>query len=105
MFLPIVCILYLISKKELHNPILLVASIIFYAWGEPRYLAIMLITILVNYFGALLIEKHPDKKKLTLFITVLIDLGFLMYFKYFNFIIDNVNKFMHSNIHITDVIS
>ena len=47
-FLPIVLLLYLETKKELHNPILLVASIIFYAWGEPKYLSIMLLTILLT---------------------------------------------------------
>ena len=57
MFLPIVLLLYLVTKKELHNPILLVASIIFYAWGEPKYLAIMLLTIIVNFCGAIAIEK------------------------------------------------
>ena len=49
MFLPIVSIVYLLVRKELQNYILLIASIIFYAWGEPRYLAIMFITILLNY--------------------------------------------------------
>ena len=57
MFLPILLLLYLVTKKELHNPILLIASIIFYAWGEPKYLAIMLLTIIFNYFGALAMEK------------------------------------------------
>ena len=66
-FLPIVLLLYLVTKKELHNPILLIASIIFYAWGEPKYLAIMLLTIIINYFGAIAIEKFPKYKKLSLF--------------------------------------
>ena len=63
MFLPIVLFLYLITKKELHNFILLTASILFYAWGEPKYLAIMLLTIIVNYFGARAIEKYNKFKK------------------------------------------
>ena len=61
MFLPIVLVLYLVTKKELHNPILLISSIIFYAWGEPKYLAIMLLTILINYYGALFIEYAREK--------------------------------------------
>lgn len=92
-FLPIVCCLYLVTKKELHNYILLIASIIFYAWGEPKYLAIMLLTILVNYMGAQLIEKFPKKKKLSFIITIAVNLGFLIYFKYFNFILSNINIF------------
>lgn len=63
-FLPIVLLLYLVTKKELHNPILLIASIIFYAWGEPKYLAIMLITIVINYLGAIGIDKYNKSKKI-----------------------------------------
>lgn len=103
-FLPIVLLLYLVTKKELHNPILLVASIVFYAWGEPKYLTIMLFTILINYFGALLIEKKPNNKKLTLIITILANLGFLIYFKYFNFLITNCNNLFHSHISALDIV-
>lgn len=67
MFLPIVLLLYLITKKELHNPILLTASIIFYAWGEPKYLAIMLLTIIINYFGAIAISRCKFKKPILIF--------------------------------------
>ena len=103
-FLPCVLFFYLISKKELHNPILLIASIIFYAWGEPKYLSIMLLTILVNFFGALGVEKFEKHKKLTLIATIIANLSFLIYFKYFNFIIDNCNSIMHLNINALDVI-
>ena len=61
MFLPVVCLIYLCAKKELHNGILLAASILFYAWGEPRYLAIMFLTIIVNYLGAIAVEKKSTK--------------------------------------------
>lgn len=107
MFLPIVLALYLISKKQLHNPILLIASIIFYAWGEPKYLAIMLLTIIVNYFGAILIDKNKNninRSKIVLFITVILNLGCLIYFKYFNFLIENFNNVFNANIHPVDVI-
>mgnify|MGYP002623747541 CR=1 FL=1 len=104
MFLPIVLLLYLVTKKELHNPILLVASLIFYAWGEPKYLAIMLLTILINYFGAIVISKYPQHKKLTLVATIIANLGFLIYFKYFNFLIANCNGIFHSHIHPLNII-
>lgn len=106
-FLPVVCLLYLITKKELHNSILLVASIIFYAWGEPKYLAIMLMTIIVNYFGAILVDKLRNNRKKQLFalwVTILINLGFLVYFKYFDFIITNINSVFHSHINLLKVI-
>ena len=104
MFLPIVCALYLMSNKRFHNPILLAASILFYAWGEPKYLAIMLLTILINYAGALAVEKFNKHKKLWLILTIIVDLGFLIYFKYFNFIIDNINNLFHAHISALDVI-
>ncbi len=103
-FLPVVCTIYLLAKKELHNAILLGASIIFYAWGEPKYLAIMLLSIIVNYYGAILIDKYLKYKKLTLFITILTNLGFLIYFKYFNFILENINNIFHSHISALDIV-
>ncbi|MCD7879660.1 MAG: MBOAT family protein [Candidatus Gastranaerophilales bacterium] len=106
-FLPIVCLLYLVTKKELHNSILLIASIIFYAWGEPKYLAIMLVTIIVNYYGAILIDKFKNNKykaKTVLLGTILVNLGFLVYFKYFDFIISNINSVFHSHINLLEII-
>ena len=104
MFLPIVCLIYLCSKKELHNGILLAASILFYAWGEPRYLAIMLLTIIVNYLGAIAIEKWTKYKKLSLILTIIVNLGFLAYFKYFNFLLDNINHIFSLDIKFVEVI-
>ena len=103
-FLPIVLLLYLVSKKELHNPILLVASILFYAWGEPKYLAIMLLTILINYVAAIAIDKYKTHKKLILILGIISNLGFLIYFKYFNFLIENINGLFHANIHALNVV-
>lgn len=104
MFLPIVLLLYLVTKKELHNPILLIASINFYAWGEPKYLAIMLLTILLNFFGAIAIDKFKSKKKSILGLTIIGNLAFLIYFKYFNFLIDNCNNIFQANIEPLDII-
>ncbi len=104
LFLPIVLLLYLVSKKELHNFILLCASIIFYAWSAPRYLAIIFLIILVNYFGALIIDKNQQKKKLYLIITISVNLCFLIYFKYFNFLIDNINSIFHQSIHPLNIV-
>ncbi len=100
LFLPIVLLFYLITKKELHNPILLIASILFYAWGEPRYLAIMLLTIFINYIGAIAIEKYSYKRKLILFLVIISNLSFLVYFKYFNFLISNINNIFNSDINL-----
>lgn len=105
-FMPILMFTYFFAKKEVRNYVLLIASIIFYAWGEPRYLAIMIITIIVNYFGALLLDKYKDEKqrKAILLLTVLADLGFLFYFKYFNFVIDNLNALIAADFTFIDVV-
>ena len=106
MFLPIVCAIYLLARKDMQNYILLLASILFYAWGEPRYLAIMILTILVNYIGANYISRSNNSKhrKLLLLTTILTDLSFLFYFKYFNFVMDNINAVFRMDIKFIDVI-
>ena len=102
-FLPVVTGLYFMVKKELRNYVLLVASLIFYAWGEPRYLAIMLLVIIINYVFAILVENEKHKK-IYLAMAVIGNLSFLVYFKYFNFIIENLNKVINSRISFIDVI-
>ena len=104
LFLPIVCALYMLIRKEYRNYLLLFASILFYAWGEPKYLMIMLMTIVVNYFGALLLDKFPKYKKKILVGTILSDIGFLFYFKYFNFVMTNINYAFNADIPFLDVI-
>ncbi len=93
-FLPSVLALYFLFPVSARNYVLLVASIIFYAWGEPLYLAMMLFTIVANYVGAIGIEKMatPFRKKAVLWGTIAVDLGLLFYFKYFNFFIENLNR-------------
>ena len=104
LFLPLVCLSYFFVRKEFRNAILLVASIVFYAWGEPSYLAIMILTILINYIGALLINDYPRYSKFLLSITIVLDLSFLFYFKYFNFFIDNINWFLQDHINLIKVV-
>lgn len=102
-FLPIVLLIYFTVKRELRNYVLLVASLIFYGWGEPRYLAIMLIVILMNYFFAILVENSKNKK-LYLAIVIAGNLSFLVYFKYFNFLIENANRFFSLNLSTLDIV-
>lgn len=106
LFLPIVSALYLLARKELRNYILLLASLLFYAWGEPNYLAVMLLTILVNYVGALVISRseRAGRRKFLLALTVCINLGILFYFKYFNFMVENINAAFHADIDLIKVV-
>ncbi|MDM5332384.1 MBOAT family O-acyltransferase [Ureibacillus composti] len=89
-FLPIVIILYFISPKALRNTILLIVSLLFYAWGEPKYVLLMLISIIINYVFGIVIDKADGKsKRLTfLWITVILNLAILGYYKYAGFFID-----------------
>lgn len=103
-FLPLVCLVYLLARKELKNYVLLISSLVFYGWGEPRYLAIMLLTILCNYFGALALERWVTWNKVILLLTILINLSFLFYFKYFNFVVENINGVFGSDIAFVKVI-
>lgn len=106
MFLPIVAVVYLLARRELRNYVLLFASLLFYAWGEPNYLAIMLLTILVNYVGALCVSRSErvGVRGLCLVLTILVDLGILFYFKYFNFVVENINAAFHANIDLIKVV-
>ena len=106
MFLPIVCAVYFLARNDIRNYILLIASIIFYAWGEPRYLAIMILTILINYVGANYISRSRNQlhRKLILAITIIANLSSLFYFKYFNFVMDNINAAFNANISFIDVV-
>ena len=92
-FLPAVLILYAVVPKVLKNTVLLASGLVFYAWGEPRYVVIMVISILVGYIFGLLIEKFRGKKlsKVFMILSVCVDLGLLVYFKYVDFFIDNFN--------------
>ena len=105
-FMPLVMVVYFLSKKEIRNYVLLIASIIFYAWGEPRYLAIMIITILVNYAGAILLDKHYSSRQRLWIVslTIVLDLSFLFYFKYFNFVVDNINGVLATDFQLLDII-
>ena len=93
-FLPIVLIVYFLAPKPLKNPVLLIASLVFYGWGEPKYVFLMVATVLLGYVFGLLIEKYRGKPlaKLFLVLSVLSSAFGLIYFKYADFFIENFNK-------------
>ncbi len=92
-FLPAVLLLYFITPRKLKNTVLLLVSLFFYAWGEPKYVILMIAGIFSGYVTGLLIEKFQGKpaSKLFLALSVLISVGMLGYFKYADFFIDNFN--------------
>ncbi len=93
-FLPMLLFFYYISKDKFKNSILLIASLIFYAWGEPKYVLLMLFSILINYILGILLSKYPKFKKIFLLLAIFFNLGLLGYFKYFNFFSHLVNKIL-----------
>lgn len=93
-FLPAVLILYAVAPKRIKNLILVIASLFFYAWGEPKYVFLMLATITVGYGFGLLIEKTHNKgraSKAVFICSVICVLLSLLYFKYTDFVVGTVN--------------
>lgn len=106
-FLPLVIAVYFIVPKKyvtLRNVVLLLASLIFYSWGEPVYVFLMIYSACFNWFMAR--EIHRKQKagktgKLDMVFTIFIDLMILSFFKYFGFAMDNINSIFGLNIHYT----
>ena len=93
-FFPVIFILTRVKKTQIQNAILLVASLFFYAWGEPRYIILMLISIGINYVFGVLIEssKRKTQEKLWLIFAIMVNIGLLGYYKYFNFFVGILNS-------------
>lgn len=87
-FLPVTLLGYYILPRKFRNVFLLLVNLIFYGWGEPVFILIMLVSIIVNYICALLVEKDERRKKLYLIISLVISLGLLAVFKYTGFAVD-----------------
>ena len=92
-FLPSVLILYFIAPRKLKNTVLMLSSLVFYGWGEPKYVVLMIASIVIGYFSGILIEAFSQKKLSKVFVgvSVAVNLGFLAYFKYADFFIENFN--------------
>ena len=101
-FLPMFLILYFIVPRRYKNIVLLIFSIIFYFYGEPKYILLMLIEVLFSYFMTLSLEKNKSKSLLGVIISFHIFL--LCVFKYFNFIITNINSIFDGNISLLNIV-
>lgn len=110
LFLPIVLLSFLVLNRKMQIPFLFLASLVFYYWGENIRIILIISSTLINYFSALLIGggtwgqeikfcdpvNDPDRKykKTVLVISVILNLGMLVYFKYFNFLVDASDRFL-----------
>ncbi len=95
-YLPLVLLLYFAVPKSIKNFILFIVSLLFYAWGEPVYVVLMLFSTVVDYTHGLLVDKYKKTgrmgaAKAALISSVVINLALLGFFKYAGFIVDNVN--------------
>lgn len=107
-FLPMVILIYyILPSRKSKNFFLLLASLIFYAWGEPRFVLIMLTSIVVNYFVGLLLGKFKSNKKFSLALLIagiIYNLGILFRYKYLMFVLSNINNIFKSHIEIPNII-
>ena len=103
-FLPLVLITYFITPKKYRNIVLLIFSIIFYAYGEPKYVFLMLLEILIAYFGAIIIDKNSKYKDIILVVVLIIHIGLLGIFKYTDFLILNINRIFNSHISLLNIV-
>ena len=95
-FLPITLLVYYLVPRKVKNVVLLIASLIFYAWGEPVYIFLMLISILFNYFCGMDIALKAGRKSQvrSLIFTIVVNLFILGFFKYYGFIVTNLNAIL-----------
>ncbi|WP_419882307.1 MBOAT family O-acyltransferase [Peribacillus sp. B-H-3] len=106
LFLPIVLLGYFIIPRKLRNIWLLGASLLFYAWGEPKFVLIMLLSIVLNYFFALIVNSNKNKKTTVKWIIaamVTANLALLGIFKYAAFVVTNINSIFHSSLDVPDI--
>ncbi len=96
LFLPIVLILYFAVPKKLRNGVLFLVSLFFYAWGEPKYVFLMLLTIVIDWSIGLWVERCQLREndrwaKIAVVAAIVINIGMLAFFKYTDFFVSNIN--------------
>ena len=105
-FLPVVLAIYYLAPNKWKNIVLLTSSFIFYFYGDPQYVLLMVFSIISTYVFGLLIDKYKRTKyaKIFLIFSISISIGLLVYFKYADFIIKNINLWLSQKIDLLYVI-
>lgn len=105
LFLPMTLAIYYLLKPCYRNIFLLIDSLIFFAWSQPKYLWVILLSIFINYCGggAIGYARSPMKKRIFLIVTLALNLGVLVYFKYFNFICETISQIRQIEIGIEEI--
>lgn len=102
MFLAAFLVVYHLTPQKGKNIVLLLASLLFYAWGAPKFLFVLLISLTVNFFIVRKMDETERHRKWLLALSLLLNLGLLGYFKYANFFIENLNAILAS-VHVQPV--
>ena len=105
LFLPIVLAVYYISPKKLKNLFILISGLIFYAWGEPLYVLVMIASTMIDYTAGLLIHKFDSNKAvrtICLIVSLLMNLGLLGVFKYGGFVMENIDALFNLNVYLPE---
>ncbi|MBO5414731.1 MAG: MBOAT family protein [Bacilli bacterium] len=106
-FLPVFLILYYLVPYKVKNILLLIFSLIFYAWGEPIYILLMIFSSVVDYTNGRMIEKYAQnnqkRKNLFLIISIIVNLSLLGFFKYADFLIGSINSLLNINIPLLEL--
>ncbi|MBQ2845814.1 MAG: MBOAT family protein [Firmicutes bacterium] len=103
-FLPILLLAYFIVPAKAKNYVLLAFSMIFYAFGGPKYLVVLLFVVLVDYIGARLIEKKRDSAKKVLTAVIAVNLATLIFYKYTMFFLENLSVLFQTDLEFFEVI-
>ena len=111
LFLPIVLISYYLlfrKSRKLQNIFLFVASLFFYAWGEPKFVLVMTMSIIANWLFGLIISKEKtkqqyEKSKLTLALSIIFNISILFVFKYLDFSIESINNMLGLSIPLKEI--
>lgn len=105
-FLPVVLLIYYIVPYKFKNGIITIASLIFYSWGEVKYFPIMIASTVVDFFASRTIERNRSNikiKKICLAVSMCFNLGMLLFFKYTDFFIANINNFAGTSIPLLNI--
>ena len=96
LYLPLVLSIYYISPRRLKNLMLFMASLLFYGWGEPVYVSLMIFSTIVDYTHGMMVDKHRGTKKARYWLmsSILINLSLLGVFKYSGFVVSSLNSLL-----------
>lgn len=103
-FLPLCLLCYFLVPSRFRNKVLLFFSILFYFYGESKYIIVLIFSAIFNYYFGNLIVKYPRKKKIILIVNLVVNFGMLFYFKYFNFFLENLNHLFHTGFPFLQII-